>query len=149
IRVSKRCSPLSTSSIARTDAMTLVTLSPSATCRAIAAGARLTDIRGADEYARERNPGAEKLPPDVIGQSACDGRRDISHCKSGMRAAGNAAQLAAAAGEVRAYILEGGIDAWRGEGQATLADRSQPLEIMRQVQISAGGLVLAGVLLGI
>ena len=45
-------------------------------------------------------------------------------------------------------ILGGGIDAWRQAGQPTVADRSQPLEIMRQVQITAGGLVLIGVLLG-
>ena len=57
-------------------------------------------------------------------------------------------RLAAAAG-CEAYILEGGIDAWKRAGLPVLTDRRQPLEIMRQVQIAAGGLVLLGVALGI
>ncbi|WP_066794181.1 rhodanese-like domain-containing protein [Sphingomonas soli] len=129
--------------------MTLATLSPAEARAAIDAGARLIDIRGADEHARERIPGAINVPLDRICDLPCDGRPIVFHCKAGMRTAGNAAQLAAAAGDTRAYILEGGIDAWRGAGQATLADRAQPLEIMRQVQITAGALVLAGVLLGL
>lgn len=66
-----------------------------------------------------------------------------------MRTAANAAQLCEAAGTAPTYILAGGIDAWRRAGQPTVADRSRPLEIMRQVQITAGALVLTGVLLGL
>lgn len=129
--------------------MTLSTLSPAEARTAIAAGARLVDIRGADEHARERIAGAANFPLDRIGDLPCDARPVIFHCKSGMRTAGNAAQLRAAAGDAPAYILTGGIDAWRGAGQATVSDRSQPLEIMRQVQITAGALVLIGVLLSL
>lgn len=128
--------------------MTLPTLSPSDTHRAIAAGARLVDIRGADEHARERIPGAINVPLDRISELPRDGRAVVFHCKSGMRTATNAAQLGAAAGIATAYILGGGIEAWRQAGQPIVADRSQPLEIMRQVQIAAGALVLTGVLLG-
>lgn len=71
------------------------------------------------------------------------------HCRSGMRTAANAAQLAAAASGAPACILDGGIDAWRGVAHPTVTDRSQPLEIMWQVQITAGALVLTGVLLGL
>ena len=46
------------------------------------------------------------------------------------------------------YILEGGLDAWRKAGLPVALDRSQPIEIMRQVQIAAGSLVLLGVVLG-
>ena len=127
--------------------MTLATLSPDDTRAAIDAGARLIDIRGADEHARERIPGAMNVPLDRIGDLPRDDRPVVFHCKSGMRTAANAAQLGAAAGGAPAYILGGGIDAWRQAGQPTVADRSQPLEIMRQVQITAGGLVLIGVLL--
>ena len=129
--------------------MTLSSLSPADTRAAIDAGARLIDIRGADEHARERIPGAVNLPLDRIGDLPCDGRAVVFHCKSGMRTAANAAPLAAAASGAPAFILAGGIDAWRGAGQAIIADRSQPLEIMRQVQITAGALVLTGVLLGL
>ncbi len=128
--------------------MTLATLSPADTRAAIAAGARLIDIRGTDEHARERIPGATNVPLDRIGDLPRDGRPVVFHCKSGMRTAANAALLGAAAGGAPAYILEGGIDAWRQAGQPMHADRSQPLEIMRQVQITAGALVLTGVLLG-
>ncbi|WP_029934775.1 rhodanese-like domain-containing protein [Sphingomonas sp. UNC305MFCol5.2] len=129
--------------------MTLATLSPADTRAAINAGARLVDIRGTDEHARERIPGAMNVQLDRIGDLPRDGRPIVFHCKSGMRTAANAAQLGAAAGGAPAYILEGGIDAWRQAGQPTVADRSQPLEIMRQVQITAGALVLTGVLLGL
>lgn len=128
--------------------MTPATLSPADTRAAIDAGARLIDIRGADEHAREHIPGAVKVPLDRIGDLPRDGRPVIFHCRSGMRTAAHAAALGAAAGDAPAYILGGGIAAWRQAGQPIVADRSQPLEIMRQVQITAGALVLAGVLLG-
>lgn len=127
----------------------LPTLSPRDARAALDCGARLVDIRGADEFARERIPGAINLPLDRVATLPRDERAVIFHCKSGMRTAANAGALAAAAAGAPAYILEGGIEAWRTAGQTTVADRSQPLEIMRQVQITAGLLVLAGVLLGL
>ncbi len=129
--------------------MTLPTLSPADARAAIDAGARLVDIRGADEHAREHIPGALNLPLDRIGDLPRDGRRVVFHCRSGMRTCANAALLAEAAGGAQAHILDGGIDAWRNAGQPTITDRSQPLEIMRQVQITAGALILTGVLLGL
>lgn len=129
--------------------MTIPTLSPADTRDAIDAGARLVDIRGADEHARERIPGAINLPLARIADLPRDGQAVVFHCRSGMRTAANSVQLADAAGNAPAYILGGGIDAWRSAGHATIADNSQPLEIMRQVQITAGALVLAGVLLGL
>jgi rhodanese-related sulfurtransferase len=129
--------------------MTLATLSPADTRAAIDAGARLIDVRGTDEHARERIPGAVNVPLDRIGDLPRDGRAVVFHCKSGMRTAANAAQLDAAVGGASASILGGGIDAWRQAGLPTITDRSQPLEIMRQVQIGAGSLVLIGVLLGV
>ncbi|NLS25554.1 Inner membrane protein YgaP [Sphingomonas sp. S2M10] len=129
--------------------MTLVALSPDDTRAALDAGARLVDIRGADEHARACIPGALHLPIERIGELTRDGRPVIFHCRTGMRTAAHAARLRAAAGEAPAYVLAGGIDAWRTAGHPVLADRSQPLEIMRQVQITAGTLVLIGVLLGL
>lgn len=129
--------------------MTLALLSPTEARTAIKDGARLIDIRGADEYAREYILGATNVPLDRIDDLPIDGRPIIFHCKSGMRTAANMAQLRAAAGGSTAYILQGGIDGWRQAGQPTVADRSQPLEIMRQVQITAGAVVLTGILLGL
>ena len=47
-----------------------------------------------------------------------------------------------------AYILEGGLDAWKKAGFPVFTDTGQPIEIHRQVMIGAGSLVLLFVLLG-
>lgn len=129
--------------------MTLATLSPADTRAAIDAGATLVDIRSTDEYAREHILGARNVPLDRVDDLSHDGRPIVFHCKSGMRTVANAEKLGAAAGGAPVYILKGGIDAWRQAGLPTVTDRSQPLEIMRQVQITAGAMVLIGVLLGL
>jgi rhodanese-related sulfurtransferase len=72
----------------------------------------------------------------------------VFHCRSGARTSANAPRLAAAA-NCQAYILDGGIEAWKKAGLPVATDRSQPIEIMRQVQIAAGSLVLLGVVLGV
>jgi hypothetical protein len=41
-----------------------------------------------------------------------------------------------------------GLDAWKKAGLPVTLDRSQPIDIIRQVQIVAGSLVLLGVVLG-
>lgn len=117
--------------------------------RLIDDGAILVDIREFDEHARERVPGArhEALSRlssiDTKGASAV-----VFHCRSGHRTTGNAQRLAASV-DCDAYILEGGIDAWKKAGLEVASDRRQPLEIMRQVQITSGTLVVLGVALGL
>lgn len=129
--------------------MTPAPLSPADARTAIDAGARLIDIRGADEHARKRIPSAVNVPLDQIDDLPQDGRPIVFHCKSGTRTSVNAGRLGTAARGAPAYILDGGIEAWWRAGQPTVEDRSQPLEIMRQVQITAGALVLTGVMLGL
>ncbi|PXA91471.1 hypothetical protein DMC47_25510 [Nostoc sp. 3335mG] len=129
--------------------MTPAALSPAEARAEIDGGARLVDIRGADEHVRERIPGAVNLPLDRVGELPRDSRPVIFHCRSGMRTSANATKLVAAAQGAPAYILSGGIDAWRSAEQSTITDRSQPMEIMRQVHLAAGGLVLVGMLLGL
>lgn len=65
-----------------------------------------------------------------------------------MRTSGACHQLAARISGP-AYVLEGGIDAWEKAGQPLVENRSAPLEIMRQVQIAAGLLVLLGIIGGL
>lgn len=125
--------------------MSLTTITPAAAKRMIDEGAVLVDIRGTDEHARERIPGARNVPLDRITAIDSQARPVIFHCKSGNRTAVAAGQLASAA-SCDAYVVEGGIESWKRAGLPVATDRSQPIEIMRQVQLIAGGLVLLGVL---
>jgi rhodanese-related sulfurtransferase len=70
----------------------------------------------------------------------------IFHCQSGKRTADNAMQLRTC-GIPELNVLEGGLTGWKSAGLATRVDRTQPIEIQRQVQIAAGSLVLAGLAL--
>jgi rhodanese-related sulfurtransferase len=126
--------------------MTLPRITPTETRRLITGGARLIDIRSPDEFARARIPGSENRPIDAIGRVG-DAPAVVYHCRSGMRTAANA-ELLAAASDCPAYLLEGGLDAWRTAGLPVAENRKAPLEIMRQVQITAGALVVLGVVLG-
>jgi rhodanese-related sulfurtransferase len=122
------------------------TISPAEAQRRIEAGAVLIDIRNPEEYARAHIPCARNLPLARIGR--IEGVPEvIFHCKSGMRTAGNAQALAACT-DAPVCLMEGGFDAWQKAGLECNVDKRQPLEIMRQVQIAAGTLVLLGVILG-
>ncbi|MGV2978971.1 rhodanese family protein [Camelimonas sp. ID_303_24] len=130
---------------------TLPAIAPERAHRLIQDGAVLVDIREADEYAREHIPGARSRPLSLAASplSAPDGAAIIFHCRSGMRTASAVDRLANGILPGRqGYVLEGGLDAWKKAGLPVAADRSQPLEMQRQVQIGAGSLALAGVLLG-
>ena len=127
--------------------MTMKPVTPAEARRLIQGGAKLIDIRDPDEHAREHIPGAANVPVAAIDRLDAGDCAVVFHCRSGARTQANAARLAAAAG-APCYVIEGGIDAWRRAGLDVAADRRQPLELMRQVQLAAGGLVLLGVALG-
>lgn len=128
----------------------LQAISPERAAELVRRGAVLIDIREADEHARERIPGArhhalsrlDAESPARFGDEVL-----VFHCRSGARTRGNVARLSAAA-NCDAYILDGGLDAWKKAGLPVTLDRSQPIDIIRQVQIAAGSLVLMGMLLG-
>jgi rhodanese-related sulfurtransferase len=132
--------------------MSLPTIDPHAAKRLIDQGAILIDIREPDEHARERIAGARNIAVSRLDGSALGatkGETVIFHCASGARTQANAPRLAAKlSGACDAYILEGGIGAWKKAGLPVAVDRSQPLELQRQVQLGAGSLALAGTLLG-
>lgn len=115
----------------------------------MAKGALLIDIRNADEFLREQIATAKNIPLPAIptikigeGHSAV-----IFQCKTGHRTSVNA-NILAEASQCDAFVLEGGIDAWKAAGLAVTTNRNQPIEMMRQVQIVAGSLALLGTVLG-
>jgi rhodanese-related sulfurtransferase len=131
----------------------LKTISPVEAARLLREeGATLVDVREPDEHARQRIPGARNLPLSQLEEAELavhQGRPVLFHCRSGARTEANADRLAAKAGPgCQAYIVEGGLEAWRRAGLPVAEDRRQPIEVIRQVQIVAGALVLFGVLLG-
>jgi rhodanese-related sulfurtransferase len=126
--------------------MPLQKISPVEAKKLIAGGAVLIDIRDPDEHARLRIPDARNVPAAKLDRID-DASAVIYHCRSGGRTDAQADKLAVAA-DCESYILEGGLEAWRNAGLPLVEDKSQPLEIMRQVQIAAGLIVLLGVVLG-
>lgn len=127
--------------------MTLPVITPDEARQLVARGARLIDIRSPDEHARANIPGAENCPVEALGR-VVGAPAVVYHCRSGMRTSANTARLAAAS-DCPAYLLEGGLDAWRAAGFPVAENRKAPLEVMRQVQITAGALVVLGVILGL
>lgn len=130
--------------------MSLKSVSPHSANQHLEQGAILVDIRSADEYAREHIAQARHIP---VGQLAADATAlkeattVIFHCRSGNRTKMNTAVLSACV-PCDAYVLEGGLDAWKKAGLPVIADPSQPLELQRQVQIAAGSAVVLGTVLG-
>ncbi|HAH09287.1 MAG TPA: hypothetical protein DCL54_06185 [Alphaproteobacteria bacterium] len=109
----------------------------------------LVDIREADEYAREHIDGAVSLPLSKLESAHVKleaGKDVVFQCRTGNRTGANCSRLAAFA-DGPAYVMEGGLDAWKQAGLAVQTDASAPLEINRQVQITAGMLILSGVVL--
>ena len=110
----------------------------------------LVDIREADEFARSHIIGAQSQPLSTWEKAHLSVNPDadvIFTCRSGMRTAGACDRLAArVSGD--AFVLEGGLDAWAKAGLVVATNADAPMEIMRQVQIAAGSLVLIGVVLG-
>ncbi len=127
--------------------MSLPTITPAEAKRLIAQGATLIDIREKDEHAREHIAVARNRPLGAMAELGGLSAPIIFHCRGGNRTADNAGKLEQAA-NCEAYILEGGIEGWKQAGLPVVVDKSQPIEINRQVMIAAGSLVLVGVLLG-
>lgn len=126
--------------------MAIQSLNPADAMAMSATGAVLIDIRSPDEFRRAHAIGARNTPLDqLVGLDETS--PVVFMCQSGMRTASNLSRIeASCTGE--SYFLEGGLNAWKSAGLPVAQDKSQPLELMRQVQITAGSLVLIGVLLG-
>jgi len=132
--------------------MTVTEISPQDAKTMIDAGrGLLIDIREPAEHAREHIRGARLVPLADCERADFGDARDkvaVFHCRTGTRTAMNAERLAAT-GFREIYIVKGGLDAWRAAGLPVQLDRKMPIDIMRQVQIGAGSMMLIGLLLGV
>lgn len=100
------------------------TVTPERAAEMVKAGATLIDIRESGEYAGENIPGARHHPLSLIGPQSVLRAGDtvlIFHCKSGGRTNMNAELLSATAKNCEAYVMSGGIEAWKRAGFATSA----------------------------
>lgn len=108
------------------------------------------DVREPEEYAREHIRGSRNIPLSKLESSDLSNEKSrpvLFHCKLGSRTR-MANDILAASGFETIYCLDGGIEQWKRCGLPIEKNASAPIEIMRQVQIVVGSMVLLGVLLG-
>ena len=111
----------------------------------------LIDVRESDEYVREHIPGSRLVP--LSSFDAADFPRDhdkiaVFHCNTGNRTCTAAPQILGA-GFAEVYHLDGGLQAWKSAGLPVDFNAKAPISIMRQVQITAGSLVVLGIVLAL
>lgn len=106
----------------------------------------LIDIREPGEFAREHIAGARSVPLSSFDPNALPrDKRIVVCCQVGLRSHHAAARLANAGFDV--LCLADGIEAWKKAGLPTEVDLTQPISLMRQMQIAAGSLVVLGAVL--
>lgn len=112
----------------------------------------LVDVREPVEHASEHITPSTLIPQGRIEPSNLpkvkDEQKLVLHCRSGNRS-GQAGRKLLDAGYETVYHLAGGIEGWKSAGlPVERSATAPPIDVMRQVQIVAGSLVLLGVLLG-
>ncbi|MFK7789178.1 MAG: rhodanese-like domain-containing protein [Phycisphaeraceae bacterium] len=112
----------------------------------------LIDVREPFEHHAERIEGGVPMPLGSLDVDALreryPGKRIIFHCAAGGRSAKACKQFALGQAEPT-HHLAGGIEAWKLAGLPTLKPaKAGPIPVMRQVQITAGSLVVIGLMLG-
>ncbi|MGQ4646340.1 rhodanese-like domain-containing protein [Lyngbya aestuarii] len=111
----------------------------------------LIDVREPSEYAGEHIPEATLVPlssfdPKKIPNDS--NKQLVLYCQTSNRSR-QAAQQLLAADLAEVSHLQGGLNAWKQLGYTTIINKNAPISMMRQVQIVAGSLVVAGTLLGV
>ncbi|WP_017582298.1 rhodanese-like domain-containing protein [Nocardiopsis valliformis] len=112
----------------------------------------LVDVRTPAEYESSHIPGAINLPLGRVDAHlerivADAGGRLVLVCQSGNRAVQCQGKLAAA-GLDDTVVMDGGMNAWQGQGAPVERGRRR-WALERQVRLAAGGLVLVSVLVSL
>lgn len=111
----------------------------------------LIDIRDSDEYVREHIPGSRLVPLASFAEADFAQDHDkiaVFHCNTGNRTCQAAPEILGA-GFRDVYHLDGGLTAWKKAGLPVDLNRKAPISIMRQVQITAGSMVVLGIVLAV
>jgi rhodanese-related sulfurtransferase len=126
----------------------MITLSPQEAAERVKNGAVLIDIRETGERRRAHIAGSAHHPLSQLDSASghAAASEPIYYCASGNRTRASARKLETSGAP--AAMLAGGLQGWRQAGFLVIEDRSAPIDIMRQVMIAAGSLVLLGVGLG-
>lgn len=111
----------------------------------------LFDVRTPAEYGEAHIPGSRLMPldrldADAVKAASANPAQCVLVCRSGKRAE-QAYQKLTAAGCGNLAILDGGVTAWESAGLPVNRGR-KAVSLERQVRITAGLLVLTGVILG-
>lgn len=114
--------------------------------------ARLVDVREHHERASEAIQDSEHVPLSAFDPGAvqhkCGGVRAVFYCRSGNRSRDAAERFGAVGNE--AFSLRGGLAGWKAAGWPVHRSHGAPkIDVMRQVQIVVGFLVVLGVVLGV
>lgn len=110
----------------------------------------LIDVRDPEEYNAMHISYAHLVPVGTIEINKlpdCRNKKVIVHCKLGKRGGMACEKLLSENPNLDVYNIEGGIDQWKQCGLPVEINKNAPIDIMRQVQIAAGILVLVGVIL--
>ncbi len=111
-------------------------------------GVTICDIRTPQEFAREHIPSSINVPMDQLKSFDFSKFREknmLFLCHSGMRTR-NAMHIISAKNFSQAACLEGGLEKWKEAGLPVEKNTNIPIDIMRQVQIIAGSMILIGLL---
>ena len=116
----------------------------------------LIDVRTPAEFEAVHVPGARLLPLDTLDCAAVLSERDKTNnsspiyilCHSGVRAK-RAAEKFAAVGFDKGVVVEGGTQAWADAGLPVTRGERSVLPLDRQLQLTIGTMVVAGVLLSV
>lgn len=117
----------------------------------LAAGeAIVIDVREPNEYAAAHIPGSQSMPLSVFRPEAVPAggaKKVVLHCASGMRA-GEACKKLAEIGRTDVYLFRAGMQGWQAAELPVEGSGKQVVDVLRQVQLVVGTMILAGVLLG-
>ncbi len=107
----------------------------------------VVDVREPMEFVGGSIPGSRNIPLAQIGKAALPEGPLVLVCQSGARSERGVATLRTRGHQEGLADLEGGLLAWQAAALPLEKRKGAPLPLMRQVQISAGALVLIGVVL--